>query len=404
MMSQAKRSHLNTGNRDTLLNIFGTYPTAEKQPYAAIRADYGVNARIVKTTVANGGTVTSDQSRLKLSTGTASDGSAKFVSAKRLRYLNSFGGQVDFTAVFSPPSADSTQLIGLGDAEDGFFVGYDGLDFGVMRRRAGVDNWVYQNSWNGDVADGAIAQWNKETGNVLRIDFQYLGYGFIVFMIEDFEAMRASEVTLYRILHVMEYPNTSPLTHILNPTLPLYAEVTNDGNESDVVLFTPSMVASLQGGPVQPNPLDLYNSADAFATFGDTNNNHLMSVRNNTTINSIANRVPMELARVTFTRASAGSTLTRFRLYRNGATAGALTYTDVSATDSPGAFSVTATTVTTTQAEEAYILNPDGGVLTIDFRPGEFVLQPGEWVTVGAQNSGVQSTDVGVTLTWVEQF
>ncbi len=402
-MVEQRLTHLNTKTPNVPVNIFATVPSAEKQCYCALRVDYGINTRIITPFTANGGTVTADESRVVMQTGTDPNGRAGFYTNKRLRYLNSFGGQVDFTSVFdSEPQADSHQIIGLGDDQDGFFVGYNGLDFGVMRRRDGVDFWTYEDEFNGDGALRAL--WDKSLGNIYRIDFQWLGYGFIVFFVEDPKALRRQQFTPYALIHAIEYPNTSELTHTLNPTTPIYAEVKNFGNTTNVTLRTPSASASLQGGPVQPHPLDLYNSADNLASFSDTNNNHLLSVRNNSTINSINNRVPMELVRVSFSRGSTGTNAVRFRLYRNGTTAGVRAYTNVDAVNSPASTSTTTTTVTSVSPEQAYILNQNEGVATIDFSPGEFVLQPNEWVTIASQSDSGQATTVGVTLTWREQF
>ncbi len=388
---------------DALINIFGSHPVAEDQCYAALRADYGINPRIITTFTGNGGTVTADQSRVVMQTGTNANGYAGFYTNKRLRYLNGFGGKVLFTSVFDQtPRADSQVIMGLGDTNNGLFLGYYGLDFGIMRRRAGVDTWITQSLFNGDSKD--FVSFDYDNGNIYRIDFQYLGYGFIPFMVLDPSALRRERYAPYTCLHAIEYPSTSEFTHILNPTLPIYAEVRNLGNTNNLTLKTPSASASLQGGPVQPHPLDLYNSADNLASFSDTNNNHLLSVRNNTAINAITNNVPMELVRVSFSRGSAGTNAVRFRLYRNGTTAGVRTYTDIDATSSPASVSITTTTVSATNPEQAYILNQNEGVATIEFSPGEFVLQPGDWVTIGSQSDGAQATSVGVTLTWREQF
>jgi hypothetical protein len=91
------------------------------------------------------------------------------------------------------------------------------------------------------------------------------------------------------------------------------------------------------------------------------------------------------------------------RLYRTATTAGALVYGDIDATNSPVEASATTTTITAGSAERTYSATA-GSLPTINFEPGELVLQPGETLVIGVQDSGVQSTDVVATVNWSEQF
>jgi len=382
---------------------FGELLVAQFSPTAAWRFDYGVNTRIVTSTTANGGTVTASESRARLSTSSAVNGSARIQSNNRLRYLPGVGGLVRFTAAYAAGAANSRQLIGIGDSQDGFFFGYSGATFGVIRRRAGVDDFIPQSSWN-----GSQVNFSPQLGNIYAIRFQWLGYGFIRFYIVDPNSPTSADSALNfgaRNVHTILYPNTSALTHILNPTLPLFAEVANTGNASDLVLFTPSGVAGLEGQIETPyNPLDEWNSVDTALALANTSNNHVLSVQNKTTLAAITNRVPVQLASLTVARGTAGASLSTIRLYRNATTAIGRVYTDVDASNSPVSTSVTTTTVTGGTVERAYTVTAAGTTFTIEFAPGEFVLQPGEILTIGIQNNAATSTDFVVTANWKELF
>jgi hypothetical protein len=54
--------------------------------------------------------------------------------------------------------------------------------------------------------------------------------------------------------------------------------------------------------------------------------------------------------------------------------------------------------------ERAYTVTAAGTTFTIEFAPGEFVLQPGEILTIGIQNNAATSTDFVVTANWKELF
>jgi hypothetical protein len=298
--------------------------------------------------------------------------------------------------VFATPKADSKQYIGLGDASDRLFFGYDGLTFGVGRRRGGVDTFVPAIEFSGS----NDVDWNRQLGNIYQLRFQWLGYGYLRFAMLDFE----TEDGGYRRLHTIKYPNTSPDVHILNPTLPIFAEIQNAGNNTDVAMYTPSAGAFVEGdiGEVV-NPLDVFNAEDTAVTIADTNNNHVLTVSNKSTFAGLTNRIPVQIDRITLSRGT-GAALSRLRLYRNATFAGALTYADKDANNSPVAVSTTTTTITSVNAEKSYGLPASSAPLVIEFNPGELVLQPGETISLGDQNSGVQSTDIVATLDWREQF
>jgi hypothetical protein len=129
-------------------------------------------------------------------------------------------------------------------------------------------------------------------------------------------------------------------------------------------------------------------------------------LRNNAEINSITNRVPMEVRSIDISRSSSGasSASTTLRIYRNATTAGALTWVDFDATNSPAATSITTTTITSATAERSYGLSQTFSARTITFGAHELVIQPGENIAIGILNSGSQSTDFVVTINWIEQF
>lgn len=85
----------------------------------------------------NNGAVSIDGHRLKLSTGAGANQSAQINSKIALKYYAGMGANVRFTGVFTDGVAGSTQMIGVGDPGDGFFFGYNGADFGVLRRSGG---------------------------------------------------------------------------------------------------------------------------------------------------------------------------------------------------------------------------------------------------------------------------
>jgi len=374
---------------------FGEVLTAKLTPQAAWRFDYGINSRLVTKTETNGGAVTVDGNRAKLATGVNVGGVARIETVKRLRYFPGMGGVLRMTYVHSAPKALSNQYFGLGDTADRLFFGYNNLNWVIGRRRGGVDTVVVRNDWNGEFPAGI----DFTKGNIFQIRYQWLGYGYLRFFMLDPNGQEIG----YKLMHTINYPNTSADVHILNPTLPIFAEVANTGNNTNIVAYTPSAAAFVEGEVGEySNPMDVFNSFDTSATLADTNNNHLATIRNKSTFLTLANRVPIQINSVTFTRGS-GSPASILRLYKAATTAGARVYADHDANNSPIDTSATTTTITGGTVERSYSI-PASGSRDLTFKPGELVLQPGEALTFGQQNSGVQSTDSVLTVNWSELF
>ncbi len=386
---------LPVADANTAISAFGENVVAQILPQTAWRFDYGViNSRFATTTTANGGTVTASNSHAVLQTSTAVNGSASLSSVRRLRYLNGFGGKVRFVALFDTPKADTVQYQGLGDTQNGFFIGYNGLNFGAMRRAGGVDTWVYSTAFNGD----DVTSLDTTKGNVYQIQFTYLGYGPI-----RFSVLTDGGYAEFSTLHTIYYQNANTSTSINNPTLPLYAYIANTGNATNMTMRTPSALGGSEGHYEQPsNPLDVYNSADAQATIATAIQTHILSIRNKTSVNSITNQVPIVINNIFLGRATAGATLSTFKLYKVATFAGALTFADIDGNNSPIEFSTTSTTYST--GNPIYSIPLAGGNIAIDLKDGQIVLQPNEYLYATITNSGVQSTDVSIAFNWRELF
>ena len=126
-------------------------------PWIQLKFPYNINTDYVTTTLVNTGTVTQSVNLAVLQTGTNATGSATLQSKDRLGYKPGQGTVGMFTAIFTTGVANNTQIIGVGNTQDGLFFGYNGTSFGVMRRSGGVNTWTAQAAWNGDKFDGTGA-------------------------------------------------------------------------------------------------------------------------------------------------------------------------------------------------------------------------------------------------------
>lgn len=117
-------------------SAFGELSIAQLEPVVQLQFPYNINSEIVNDH-SNNGSLSVDNNRLKASTGAAANQSAVMFSRVPIKYNPGQGGLVRFTGIFTTGVAGSSQTIGIGDAGDGYFFGYDGVDFGILRREAG---------------------------------------------------------------------------------------------------------------------------------------------------------------------------------------------------------------------------------------------------------------------------
>lgn len=224
-------------NRVSSNTVFGEKNVGVRKVDIAAQFQYGFPLGSADPDVSNGGTITTVDSMLTVSTGTNAAGAASIANRKALRYIPGHEAYTFFTAVFTEGVADSYQRAGLFDDQNGFFIGYEGADFKVTRRRKGVDTSVTITL--ADIfEDGS---YDPTKGNVYKISFGYLGFATIVF-----EVLQPNGQWV--ILHKIEYPNSSTETHITNTNLPPRTQVANTGNTSNIVFKTGSFTAGIVDG------------------------------------------------------------------------------------------------------------------------------------------------------------
>jgi hypothetical protein len=226
------------------ISSFGDLAIAQFEPLTSWTFAYNINPLLVNQEVMTTGTVTNSESSAVLQTGTAADGKARIETIKASRYIPGVGGVARWTTVYDTPKADSLQIQGLMNSNDGWGFGYNGIKFGIFRMKDGVKSWVYQEEWNIYNSPNL----NPQKGNIYQISYQWLGYGFQMFSMENKDGVLSP-------VHVIYYANLNDYVSVTNPNLPLSACAENTGNTTNITLKTPSAVAGLLG--------DAYNDSSA---------------------------------------------------------------------------------------------------------------------------------------------
>ena len=265
------------------VSAFGDLIAVDNTPVIQIDFVYGINTQTGTSSVVSTGVVDTNASRLRIQTGVGAAGAGTFQSIRIARYRAGQGMTARFTAAWTNSAADSTQVVGVGNTEVGYFFGYNGTAFGLSIRNGSTDGWVPQSSWNGDKCDGTGASgfnWNKTLGNVMMIRYPYLGYGAITFWVQN-------PVTGAWILcHTIQYPNSSASVQVSNPSFSFYANATNTGSTTNLLFYVGSVGVFISG---QRAFLGAQWATDSLKNTITAETN-LLNLRNCTTYNTVTNR------------------------------------------------------------------------------------------------------------------
>lgn len=373
-------------------SAFGELLVQQLTPQVIIHFPYNLNTDVVNTVVTGTGTVTHSGQFAVMSSSAAINSGGSLFSNKFLEYHPGIGALCRFTAIWGAGTAGNTQMAGPGNTTDGFFFGYNGTSFGVMRRSGGSDTWIAQTAWNVDKYDGTGRSSNTldtTKGNVFQVRFQWLGFGAISFYIEN---QITGDLDL---VHRINYANQNTDTSIHNPSLPFCAGSINTTNNTDISLKIPSIGMFVEG--VINNSSHTRNALDNEKTISTETN--ILTIRNKTTYQSISNAVQIQPDFLSI--ASDGTKNVTIRVYINTTLGGTPSYTDVSTNTSVVDYDTAGTTITggTLVASMELAKNDSKEILFSEY---DFILAPGAIMTFSAVSAA--NNDVSVGVSWQERF
>ncbi len=395
---------ITSSNFSAFNELLVVQPTARIQlqfPYSNINTDY------VTATTASGGTVTAgpaasaNANLVSLTTTVTSGSSAILSSNRRLHYHPGQGSVCEFTAIYGTGIVNNNQLVGIGNAQDGFFFGYNGLAFGILQRSSSsgslVDTWTAQTAWNVDKMDGTGTSGitlNPQTGNIYKIQFQWLGFGVINFFITN-----PNDGTLI-LVHRILWPNAHTTSSTLNGSMQLYAQNINTSISTGTTLKICSMAAFVEGvlSPIE-------NVRNAFVTTTGraapaASITNILAIQNKTTFNGVTNQVPIFLNAISLVATATANA--RIDLYLNPTLSGALTFTDINASTSVVAQSTTSVTVTSGKLLISFYVDATSSVI-FDLESYNIFLNPGDVLVIAGQGIG-GSASTFASVTWNERF
>lgn len=378
---------------------FGELKVANLTPVIEELFSYNVNDRKFNTTAVGSGTATQANAMAVVSTGTTTGSSCLLTTKKAIRYRAGLGVLSRFTAIFTSPVSGTTQMIGIGEDDDGFGFMYDtDQTFKILRRSSAsgsiVDTKIAQADWSKDPADGTqtlpVIDFTK--GNVFEIQIQYLGFGAIKFFIEN---PASGEFVL---VHVIEYSNANTEPSLAIPSLPLSIQVDNGATTSDIAIKTASLAAFIEG---QDKVLGVDNSINnSKSGIGSTETN-IITLRNRSTFNSINNH-NLIYSKLLNIATISGTKPTIIKVVKNCTLGGTPSYTDIDTNGSIGEYDTAGTTITNGNVVTSTVLGKEDRI-TIDLSKLGTFIGPSETLTVSASTAS-GSVEVYVALTSVDDI
>lgn len=235
-------SALSSGLQATInSDVLGVAVTGQRNNEIEISFFSSFNTDLITNTTASGGSATITNGHARYRTGANATGAAKGVSVYSCKYRPAHEQYAYFTAAFTAGAATSYQRIGIYDANNGFFIGFENTSFGVTLRSNAVDTFTARASWNGDPLDGSAGSKftrggvpeaiNLTYSNLFRIRFAWLGSANILFEVFSPDGG-------WILFHDIRVPNSQLDPSIRNPNLPMTVDVAKTSGASDLSIYT----------------------------------------------------------------------------------------------------------------------------------------------------------------------
>jgi hypothetical protein len=231
------------------------------------------DATIITNTTSGSGTITQVGGQGIFATGTAAAGEAKGVTVQKLLYRPGSDIFAEFSAGFTTPTDANTahdfQRIGFYDANNGFYVGYEGTGFNVSTRTGAVDTHIPLASFNLDPLTGVSTSQFTRIGipeavnftklNLYRIRFSWFGAANIFFDIFTPDGG-------WLPFHVIRYPNTAVVPSIATANLPMTIDAFKTASDAtNLIIITDSWAAGVNESAIRMND-PIVNSTLAIPT------------------------------------------------------------------------------------------------------------------------------------------
>ena len=385
--------------REPIHGVFGEQLIGFKIVEISTSFYYFVNPRTISTDNSSGSfSATIDNSRLKLTAGTAGVGDAIIESRSSILFREGFDAYIIITIAFDDFKIGTTQKFGVFD-DDGFFIELESdgqLSINYMKNSVVISKRV-QSDFLLDKLDGTGLSGftiNPQAMNIYRLSSAYSGQ--TPFSFEVYGGMEIGWIAF-------EYVDIIGIDSLLvadDPYVPIKMQTTSDGT-NEVSTFSSAWNGGTIG-PVRNKWLSDQFTADRSIVVSSGSvgvNIPLFSIRVNSIFNSKINKIPIDIDQ--FTASVDGNRIHILRLFINAT----LTGDSFGDFDSAISFVSTdefATAITGGQLIRSYPMGKTDSLSPgVKFDEGELRLLVGDVLTF-TLDTGSSSSDVTGAVTWDE--
>jgi hypothetical protein len=218
-------------NVDLQQDVFGQLVISNRYNQFEINYDSTDPDSISEITVtkSNGGDASNLAGQAVFTSNANTNGGVSAVTNLNVAYRPNSETYAAFTAIWpSGGLVNSYQRIGIHDANNGFYIGYEGVNFGITLRKAGVDTFTAKAAWNVDTLTGGVGSKYTRNGvpeaidftkdNLFRVRYGWLGAAPIYWEV-------LSPDGEWVLFDIYRHPNTTGGTTINNPDLPMTLDI-----------------------------------------------------------------------------------------------------------------------------------------------------------------------------------
>jgi hypothetical protein len=254
-----------------------------------------------------------------------------------------------------------------------------------------TEDWIPQSSWNLDTKD----DFDSSKGNVFEITMQYLGFGAIVFAIED------NDTGKFMPVHRIKWANLNTLTTSSNPTFRIGWVTGNSTpaapSSAPVTIKGASAAGFIQGPVVALEPARSLTQTG----IADTTEHNILSIRSRGVFGAQANRI--ELFGKSLSLSTESTKATIFRVYKGATVTSPTNWQYVNKDESILEFMTDAGTVTGGDLRGSVVIATlSSTLLQLDeILP---ILLPDEEITITAEVVSGAASDVAIGFNWQEDL
>lgn len=276
--------------------IFGEKFIASRKPIISANFNYPPDMREINITTLNGASLTYEVSKLTLNSGTNPNGQIIYETKNSVRYRS--GRDLEFmaTIVLDAPVEGNSRKFGLYTDQNGIYIGYNDLEFGLGVRKSGEDIFIPQSEWNIDKCDGtgySKFDINFQAMNIFRLNWGFLGIAPI--LLQWYGGFDKGWITA----HAYDIVNISDDTHIDMPYLPIRMTNTNTTNITNVKIQSASVYAgTVDGSEAFDSSSREFSRTLSLVGITAGVDKPILTFHNKENYQSVANKIDAQLLRV----------------------------------------------------------------------------------------------------------